>query len=121
MQRQLAVDAPERCKRELQQPSTPSSIEQEPGLISSIISHSALHADAKADTATVHNPLTINTALPVEDLPREKPFKSNVPSRDTALYPELAVGDTKASLTSLECPPALTSLECPPEGSSNHV
>ena len=112
VQRQLAVDAPERCKHELQQPGAPSSIEQEPELISSTISHSALHADAKADTATVHDPLTTNAALPVEDLPREKPVRSNVPSRDTALYPELAVGDTEASLTSLECPP---------EGSPNHV
>ena len=112
VQRQLAVDAPQRCKRELQQPGAPSSIEQEPELISSTISHSALHADAKADTATVHDPLTTNTALPVEDLPREKPVRSNVPSCDTALYPELAVGDTEASLTSPECPP---------EGSPNHV
>ena len=114
VQRQLAVDAPERCKRELQQPGAPSSIEQEPELISSTISHSALHmhADAKADTATVHDPLTTNTALPVEDLPREKSVRSNVPSCDTSLYPELAVGDTEASLTSPECPP---------EGSPNHV
>lgn len=113
VQRQLAVDAPERCKHELQQPGAPSSIEQEPELISSTISHSALHADAKADTAIVHDPLTINTPSRWKIFPgRSQLGQMYIPSRDTALYPELAVGDTEASLTSLECPP---------EGSPNHV
>ena len=111
VQRQLAVAAPEQCKDELQQPRAPSSIEQEPELSSSNIPHSVLHTDAKADTATVDDALT-STAPPVEDLSREEPVRSKVPSHDTVSYPESAVVDTEASLTSLECPP---------EGSPNHV
>ena len=74
--------------------------------------HSCVDILLRHKTATVHDPLSTNTALLVEDLPREKPVRSNVPSCDTALYPELAVGDTEASLTSSECPP---------EGPPNHV
>ena len=112
VQRQLAVDAPERCKDELQQPRASSSIEQEPELSSSTIPHSALHTDAKADTTTVDDALNTSTALPVEDLSRAEPVRSKVPSCDAASYPESAVVDTEASLTSLECPPG---------GSPNHV
>lgn len=101
-----------RCKDELQQPRTPSSIQQEVELSSSTIPHSALHTDAKADTTIVDDPLTTNTALPVEDLSRKEPVRSKVPSNDAASYPESAVEETEASLTNLEC------LH---EGSPNHV
>ena len=113
VQRQLAVAAPEQRKDDLQQPRTPSSIEQESELSSSNIPHSVLHTDAKADTAsTVDDALTTSTAPPVEDLSREEPVRLKVPSHDTASYPESAAVDTEASLTSLECPP---------EGSLHHV
>ena len=103
VQRQRAVDVPERCMDELQQPRAPSSIEQEPELSSFTIPHSVLHTDAKADTTNDYDAATKSTALLVEELTREEPVRSKIPSHDTASYPQSAVVDTEASLTSLGC------------------